>query len=55
MTGELAWLTDIDPAEVAWAIALEKDQFANSQEFQHGHPQNPLRLESKDLQAGKQE
>jgi|TARA_B100000073_G_scaffold341125_1_gene341978 hypothetical protein len=55
MTGELAWLTDIDPAVVAWAIVPEKDQSANSQEFQHGHLHTLLKSEFKDLQAGKQE
>jgi len=54
MTGELAWLTDIDLAEAAWAIALENDLSANFLEFQHGHLQILPKYESRDSQDGKQ-
>ena len=55
ITEELQWQTDIDPAEVAWAIAPESVQFASSQELLHGPNPNHQRSGYRVSLDGRQE
>jgi hypothetical protein len=49
------WLIVVNPAVVAWALALEKGLFDHMVVSHHGPKPIHQRLEYKDSQAGKQE
>ena len=53
--GGLEWPTGVDPAEVAWALALERGQFDPMEELLHGLIAMQVKFEFRDLQDGKPE
>ena len=53
-TEELQWQTDIDPVEVAWAMAHASEQSESFRESLHGQNQILQKSEFKDLLGGRQ-